>query len=69
MTDLMLILIFVLWMFSVLLAIFRRGVLWVILASIIPIMLYFENIDLLLIIPMILVDLGLIINFMREIGV
>ena len=69
MTDLLLILIFIIWIFSVVLTVWRRGLLWLTVAIIIPVMLWFENIDLLLLVPMILTDIGLIINFMREIGV
>lgn len=69
MTELLLILIFIIWIFSVVLTVWRRGLLWLTVAIIIPVMLFFENIDLLLLVPMILTDIGLIINFMREIGV
>ena len=69
MTDLLLILLFVTWLFSIVLAIWRRGIVWLIVSISIPIMLYFEGIDILLIIPMVVVDIGLAINFMREIGV
>jgi len=67
MTDLLLILLFVLWLFSVVLTVCRHGLLWMFVAVSIPVMLYFESVDLLIIVPMIIVDLGLIINLMREI--
>ncbi len=56
MTDLVLVLLIVLFLFSVLMMIWRRGILWAIVSVFIPVALFLEGVDIILVIVMLFIS-------------